>query len=46
MSNTEQKEQKGWTPEEESQIAGIMESTGCKRAEARTRHSAVEQRHG
>lgn len=27
-------EQKGWTPEEESQIAGIMESTGCKRAEA------------
>jgi len=34
MSDTEQKEQKGWTPEEESQIAGIMESTGCKRAEA------------
>jgi hypothetical protein len=28
------KEPKGWTPEEESQIAGIMESTGCKRAEA------------
>jgi hypothetical protein len=34
MSDTEPKEQKGWTPEEESQIAGIMESTGCKRAEA------------
>lgn len=30
----ETKELKGWTPEEESQIAGIMESTGCKRAEA------------
>jgi hypothetical protein len=30
----ETKEPKGWTPEEESQIAGIMESTGCKRAEA------------
>jgi hypothetical protein len=28
------KEPKGWTLEEESQIAGIMESTGCKRAEA------------
>ena len=28
------KEQKGWTHEEESQIAGIMESTGCKRADA------------
>lgn len=30
----EPNEPKGWTPEEESQIAGIMESTGCKRAEA------------
>lgn len=34
MSDTEPKGQKGWTLEEESQIAGIMESTGCKRAEA------------
>lgn len=30
----ETKEQKGWTPEEESQIASIMESTGCNRAAA------------